>query len=333
MKNIYNLLLITVACMLLASCNDEWKDEQYVHWVSFKTKLNSQGVAPVYVRYKPQGKVTYQLPLIVSGSLVNDKDLTVHVGMFSDTLTNLNVERFGGRTELYYKELDAKHFEFPATVNILAGESTSLLPIDFSLDGLNMVDKWMLPITILHDPSYNYDANLRRHYSKALLRIFPFNDYSGNYSATTYKVYFKGSESEAIVPEYKMAYVVDDKTVFFYAGLIDEENLDRKHYKVFFEFTDDAVDPYTNKLKIYTDNDQMNLIVVGQPTYEMEEKMDDTKPYLKIINVILNIEYTYQDYTTVPGYIMDYVVKGTLIMERRIDTRMPDEDQAIEWDN
>ncbi|MDU1890116.1 MAG: DUF4973 domain-containing protein [Dysgonomonas sp.] len=318
MKKIYNLFLIITACLLCWSCNNEWEEEQYVHWVSFKTTINSQGVSPVYVRYKPEGKVTFQLPLIVSGSLMNNKDLSVQ-------------ERFGSRTELYYKELESKHFEFPETVNIPSGESTALLPIDFSLKDLDMVDKWMLPITILSDPSYNYEANLRRHYCKALLRVLPFNDYSGEYSATTYKVYFKENENEAIVPDGHTAYVVDDKTVFFYAGLVDEERLDRAHYKVFFEFTDEAIDPYTNKLNIYTDNSQMNLVVNGQPTYEVEEKMDATKPYLKIINVTLNMEYTYQDYTSVPNYVLDYIVKGTLILERRIDTRIPDEDQAIQW--
>ena len=51
-----------------------------------------------------------------------------------------------------------------------------------------------------------------------MLRISPFNDYSGQYSATAYKVYFKGNEKEAIVPEYHTSYVIDDKTIFFYDG-------------------------------------------------------------------------------------------------------------------
>ena len=320
-----------IAVVLCTSCNDEWEKEQYVHWVSFKAPLNEQGVTSVYVRYKSEGKATYQLPLIVSGSLVNEKDLTVHVGLDTDTLKVLNPERFGSRTELFYKVLDSKFYNFSETVTIPAGQSTALLPIDFSLNNLDMVDKWMLPVTILHDSSYDYDANLRRHYRKALLRIYPFNDYSGEYSATQYKVYFKGNENEAIVPESHTAYVVDDKTVFFYAGLVDEERLDRKHYKIFFEFTDEMIDLETNKLNIYTDNDQIELNVKGQPSYSVEEKMDDVLPYLKHIYVTLSLEYEYKDYTSVPGYTIDYIVKGTLIMERKINTQIPDEDQAIEW--
>jgi len=331
MKTIYNILLIMIAMVFCISCNDEWKTEQYVHWVSLKSNPNSQGVTPVYVRYKPDGKVTYQLPMIVSGSLTNEKDLTIHVALNPDTLDIFNTERFGSRTELFYKILEPKYYSFPETVNIPPGESTGLLPIDFSLNKLDMVDKWLLPVIILDDPSYNYQANLRRHYRKALLRIFPFNDYSGEYSATAYKVYFKGNENEAIVPEFHTAYVVGEKEIFFYAGLVDEERLDRKHYKIFVEFTDEMIDLQTKKLRIYTDNDKINLVVKGQPGYTVEEEMDVTLPYMKIVNVIINLEYEYQDYTSVPGQALDYIVKGTLIMERRINTQIPDEDQAIEW--
>ena len=44
-----------------------------------------------------------------------------------------------------------------------------------------------------------------------------------------------------------------------------------------------------------------------------------------------NLEYEFTDYTSVPGYPLEYVVKGSLTMERKINTQIPDEDQAIEW--
>ena len=100
-----------------------------------------------------------------------------------------------------------------------------------------------------------------------MLRISPFNDYSGQYSATAYKVYFKGNEKEAIVPEYHTSYVIDDKTIFFYAGLIDIDRLDRKYYKIKFEFTEEKIDLQTRKLKISSDNEDINLVVKGQPSY------------------------------------------------------------------
>ena len=93
-----------------------------------------------------------------------------------------------------------------------------------------------------------------------MLRISPFNDYSGQYSATAYKVYFKGNEKEAIVPEYHTSYVIDDKTIFFYAGLIDIDRLDRKYYKIKFEFTEEKIDLQTRKLKISSDNEDINLV-------------------------------------------------------------------------
>jgi len=69
MKKIYFFPFIMVAFFLFSSCNDEWKEEQYSHYVSFKAPLNDKGVTQIYVRYKTDGEVTYQLPLIVSGSI------------------------------------------------------------------------------------------------------------------------------------------------------------------------------------------------------------------------------------------------------------------------
>jgi len=327
MKKIYNLILIMIALIMCVSCNDEWKDEQFKQLVSFKAPINDQGVTPVYVRYKPNGKVTYQLPLIVSGSTDNNNNLTVHVTEDADTLKVLNQERFSTRTELFYKQLDSKHYTRPETVNIPSGTNTAMMPIDFSLANLDMTDKWVLPLTILDSPSYNYDVNARKNYRKALLRIFPFNDYSGVYSATAYKVYFAGSESEAIVPDFKTAYVVDDNTVFFYAGLVDEDHLDRKNYKIFVKFNDDNA----KSLTITTDNPLIDLKVNGRPDYFVEEVMDAVLPYLKNVYVVVNLNYEYKDYTSVPGYELHYIVKGTLTMQRKINTQIPDEDQAIQW--
>lgn len=327
MKKINSFLSIITALMLCVSCNDEWKDEQFEQYVSIKAPLDSKGVTPVYIRYKPDGKVSYQLPLIVSGSTINQNDLTVHIAVDPDTLNVLNTERFSSRTELYYKQLENKYFTTPETVEIHAGNSTGLVPIDFSLTGIDMSDKWILPLTILNNPSYNYETNMRKTYRKALLRIFPFNDYSGEYSATAYKVYFRGNESEAIVPEYHTAYVVDENTIFFYAGLVDEDRLDRKNYKVFVKFNADNA----KTLTITTDNPTIQLDVKGTPNYTIEEEMDATRPYLKHIYVMVNLEYDFVDYTSVPGYPLEYTVKGTLIMERKINIQIPDEDQAIEW--
>lgn len=331
MKKVYNLLLIMTVLILCASCNNEWEKEQFRQLVSFKAPLDSKGTRSIYVRYKPNGKVTFQLPLIVSGSTVNSKNLTVHVALDPDTLKVLNQARFGSRTELFYKQLSTQYYNIPETAEIPAGESTALFPIDFSLANLDMVDKWVLPLNIEDGPSYGYTANPRRNYRKALLRIYPFNDYSGEYSATAYKVYFKGNEKEPMVPEYHSSYVVDEKTIFLYAGLVDEDRLDRSQYKIFVRFDEDKIDLQTKKATIYTDNPDINLVVRGQPSYSIEEEMDATRPYLKHVYVTLNMEYEYRDYTSVPGYPLDYVVKGSLTMERKINTQVPDEDQAIEW--
>lgn len=146
------IAMVAIGCM---SCNNEWEDEQFTQLVSFKATLNSDGVSPIYVRYQTDGVKRYDVPVLVSGSTVNSQDRTVHIGLDPDTLVSLNLERFGTyRTELYYKQLDPQYYTMPETVKIPAGQRQTLLPIDFTLGGmdnanpLNMVEQYVLPLTI-----------------------------------------------------------------------------------------------------------------------------------------------------------------------------------------
>lgn len=329
MKKIYALLSLFAVLIWCSSCNDEWKDEQYEHYVSFKAPIESGngGVTPIYVRYKTNEKVSYQLPLIVSGSTTNDKNMTVHVAVDPDTLKVLNYEWFQNRTDYYYKELSTGYYSIPQTVNIKAGENTGLMNIDFTLKGIDLVDKWVLPLTVLDDPSYDYMSNPRKYYNKALLRIFPFNDYSGAYSGTALKVYMEGYENETpIVNSVIRTYVVDENAIFFYAGNIDEDRQDRRNYKIYATFDEQG------GVTLSSDNPDMKFVVNRDPSYVITEMMDDVRPYLLHRYVTINnIDYQFTDYTMVPNIDINYLVSGSLTLERQINTQIPDEDQAIEW--
>jgi hypothetical protein len=327
-KNIYGLLLVPAMLVLCGSCNKDWVSEQYEHYVSFKAPLGDNGVSRISVRYKPDGYVTYQLPVIVSGSTTNVKNITIHVEVDSDTLQMLNNERFQSRTDFYYRELNGTYFRMPETVDIKAGESIALMGIDFSLSGIDLTDKWVLPLTIVDDPSYGYQSHPRKHYRKALLYVTPFNDYSGTYGGTALKTFFTGYEDQpAMVTSEIPVYVVDENTVFFYAGTVDENRIDRRNYKIYAEF-----DNTTMGVTLYSDNPDMNFSAISQPVYSINESMDATRPYLLHRYVTVSgIEYTYEDYTIVPEQRISYTVRGSLTLERKINTQIPDEDQAIEW--
>lgn len=229
MKIIYNCWFALCMLLLITSCNDEWKDEQYRQYISFKAPIKDKdnGVTPIYVRYNPDGKVRYQLPVIVSGSTTNEQDIDVHVALYEDTLEILNRERFSGRTDLWYTLLEEDKYEFPEIVHIPAGTCVEQLNIDFDLRGINMTDKWVLPLTIVDDASYNYQGHPRKNYAKALLRVIPFNDYSGSYSTSTMEVYIRNAngstDNKPMVTNNRTAYVVDNNTIFFYAGLMSED--------------------------------------------------------------------------------------------------------------
>ena len=46
---------------------------------------------------------------------------------------------------------------------------------------------------------------------------------------------------------------------------------------------------------------------------------------------ISRIGYEYKDYTAIEGHSITYVVSGSMVMERKLNTQIPDEDQAFEW--
>ena len=332
MRKLIMYIGMFMAALSVVSCQEEWKDELYEQFASFKAVIGDNGVTDIYIRYKEDGKVTYQLPVIISGSTFNAIDREIHIAVDPDTLATLNDERFG-REDLYYQLLGEEHYDFPSTLMIKAGTSVDTLGIDFMLGGVDMVEKWVLPLAIEDDPSYNYVSHPRKNYAKALLRIMPFNDYSGTYSTTTMQVFIKNedgsyNQEDAIVESTRTAYVVDENTVFFYAGLMDEELIDRRNYKVYFNF-----DPENHYLSLSTDNEKIKLQPANNNmfAFTVSEQMDATYPYLMHRYVIFNIEYDFVDYTSAPGVEIPYKVAGTMTLERQINTQIPDEDQAIQW--
>ena len=320
-------ILFPFLIIFIVSCNDEWKDELYSHYVSFKAPINSKGVTDIYVKYMKDSLSTYQLPLIVSGTTTNSKNLNVKVALDIDSLNTLNYERFQNRKDLYFTPLDKLFYDIPSyAVTIPSGSRQALFPINFSFEKIDMFHKWVLPLTIVDDdPQANYNANPRKHYRKAMLRVIPFNDYSGTYQTTAMRIYFKGTNTNALVINNRTTSVVDENTIFFYAGATDEDDKNRNIYKIKARFNRDGT------LNMYVEDERINFQLLQTPRYTIEENMDDLLPYLKHRYITINLSYLYDDITSVPGVSISYEVKGSMIMERKINIQIPDEDQAIEW--
>ena len=226
-EKIYYLLFAVLMALFCTACNEEWTDEQYEHYVSFKAPMDyARGVTDIYVKYKLNGAVTYQLPVIMSGSTLPGHDTEVQIAIDSDTLKSINWEYFHNRTDLYYKELTSDYYEVEnMNVVIPADDCVGLLNVNFKLGGIDLVDKWVLPLTIRESPIGSYTPHPRKNYKKALLRVVPFNDYSGIYSTTTMEVGFTDSGTK-MTTNTRTAFVVDEHSVFFYAGLMNEEELE-----------------------------------------------------------------------------------------------------------
>lgn len=332
--------------MMSTSCNNEWTDEQYEQYISFKAPLDTEGssvgVTTVYVpftrldadgnaKYGEEGLSSYDLPVIVSGSTHNSRDLTVHVA-HSDTLDILNVERFSTRSELYYIDM-SDYASYPETLDIPKGQDIGLLNIKFDFRGIDLTDRYVLPLTVVEKPEYGYERNPRKNYATAMLRVLPYTTYSGEYQATNVKFYIVSggvTDNEPGAMTAVQSYVVNENTVFFYAGTFNESSLLRKEYKVFARFEPYEQGGTRGTVTFYTDNERMNFVQNKIATFTIIEQDDEVQSYIMRRTVIVNdVDYTFTDYSTAPGSEITYNVNGTMSMERKLNTQMPEEDQII----
>ena len=258
-------------------------------------------------------------------------------------LVVLNKERYSTRIDLYYQVLPATFYSLPETVEIKAGENTALLPIDFKLNNIDLSEKWVLPLTVEESSDGSYTPNYRKHYRKALLRVMPFNDYSGNYSAVNYKCYIKGAESEAPFVKKLCNDLCGGRSKPFFSmlALLMKPVSIGKGYRILAKFINNDNGEIGNVELSPADSDNKMKFQIGKDdygkevtlTYSVTETMDPIRPYLKRKTIIIrNINYTYVDYTTIPGVETEYHVIGSLALERQINTQIPDEDQAIDWE-
>ncbi|MDR1155020.1 MAG: DUF4973 domain-containing protein [Bacteroidales bacterium] len=333
------------ALLFFSGCNDEWKDELYTQMVSLKAPIGNDNVNVIYLRYHPQGEVIYKLPVVVSGSKTNGRDYDVRIDVDNDTLPILNREIYSDRADLYYHQLPASFYEFPSsTCHIPSGTNVELFDVKFKFSGLDLVEKWVLPLTIMLDPSYT--MNVYKGRQKALLWVRPFNDYSGSYSATSLYVYFGSNTTSYMTANTRTMQVVDENTVFFYAGITEELTEKRGEYKVKCKFNDpyeviELVDNSTGEkngllekrglLELSAENPLIGFEVIGTPSYRITEEFDIDRPYIVKRNFTLTMEYKYQDYTSSESMLFPYRCTGTMTMQRNVNTLIPDEDQAILW--
>ena len=336
MKKVYILGIILGACTLFSSCNDEWKDELFTRMISFKAPNGNNSVSDIYIRYQPDGSGSFQLPVIVSGSQANTKDIDVKISVDNDTLAILNTEKYLDRRDLWYKQLPEQFYSFPTNgvCRIPAGKDVQTYDIDFHLEGLDLNEKWVLPLTIETDPSY--ELNIRKGYYKALLNLHLFNDYSGTYSATGMNVYLGESSNDPATAGTRDVRVVDDKSVFFYAGTWWGEDEHRDKYKVIVEFgegTKDADGVVTGPLTVRAGDaaNEAQISSFGNCRYRRSVEPHPTQPYIELHTTVMYLNYYYTDVTSDPTNPILYRVTGNMSMQRSVNKLIPDQDQAIQW--
>lgn len=318
MKYAYIAILLT--SLLCWGCNKEWEDELFVKDVSFV----KNGVVPVYARYlSTGGSVTLKVPVVLSGSTNNTEDVQVTLALDTDTLQNLNFDRFRNRQDLYFITLPTNNYSFSSTTTTIPKDSKlGYFDLNLKMENMDMYNKYILPVKLV--ATSKYSVSPRRWYEKSLMQIIPFNDYSGNYSVPGQVKRTEGNEPALTVPT-RTAWVVNENTVFFYAGVIEEEAYDRLKYKISARFNADGT-------VTLTANDPAIKFKQNGGTYTIAKKMDDVQPYLQRTVTTMNLDYEYEDITQ-PAFPLRYRFTGAMVLERVRNTQIPEEDQQVVIDS
>jgi hypothetical protein len=315
-------LYILVSLLTGVACNKEWAEELYVKEVSFV----KSGVVKVYAKYKSQGGVVrVKVPVVLSGSTGNPDDLEVTIAIDKDTLENLNFDRFRLRKDLYFQELPAANYSFASmTTTIPKGSLQGYFEVDLKLEGLDLINKYILPLKIV--ATSNDNASKKRWFSKSLMQIIPFNDYSNRYSnaGLIWNRDVPQNNQTALTTPNRTAWVVDERTVFFFAGNLDEETYDRATYKIMATFNADSTVTLAAP-------DATIKFTQKAGTYTISKKMDEVQPYLEKTYITMNLEYWYSDITN-PAFPINYRFIGPLTLERIRNIQIPDEDQQVQFE-
>ena len=313
-------LYIFLALLSGIACNKEWTEELYVKEVSFV----KSGVVKVFAKYKSQGGVvTVKVPVILSGSTGNPDDLEVTIALDRDTLENLNFDRFRLRKDLYFQELPAANYSFKSMTTIIPkGSLQGYFELELKLENLDLINKYILPVKIVS--TSNDNVAKRRWFSKSLMQIIPFNDYSNRYSnaGLIWNRDLPQNNQTALTTPYRTAWVVNEQSMFFFAGNIDEEAYDRARYKIMATFKPDST------VTLSAPDATINFSQKGG-TYTISKKMDEVQPYLEKTYITMNLEYWYSDITN-PAFPINYRFIGPLTLERIRNIQIPDEDQQVQ---
>lgn len=319
MKKAYLYVLLILITAI--SCNKEWEEELYAKDVSFVRN----GVVNVYAKYKSEGGVVpIKVPVILSGTTENNEDVQVTIAIDKDTLNNLNFDRFRLREDLYFQELPKANYSFKSmSTTIPKGSLEGYFDLNLKLDGLDMVNKYILPIKITTTSKNN--VNVRRWFSKSLMQITPFNDYSGLYSnaGQMWNRDLPQNNQTALTVLSRTTWVVDENTVFFFAGVLDENAYERAKYKVFARFNSDST------VSLWSENPAINFSH-KQGRYTVTRKMDEVQPYLEKTYVTMNLEYWFSDITN-PAYPINYRFTGPMTLEKIKNIQIPEEDQQVQY--
>jgi hypothetical protein len=300
MKKVINISLIALSLFILASCQDELKDELFYKYTYI--------VERAWHEYNAEIKDDNTLELLVNfgvnGTSKNDKDITIKVVNDPDTLAAYNFERFKLQTGSYYTELPPDCYAFDKTsYTIKKGEYTTTAKIKVDLNLIqDIYSDYVLPLKIASSAGEGIGPN---KCSKSLLHIVPTNKFSGTYSGSgTVKI---DGKSQSTSVGSAILYASSLNTCYMYAGNANQStDVNYKKYAI-----DVAFDSNDNIVLSSKNADLQFQPIKAVITRKYVLHSTDTRYYIQ--TSVLTLQYKYKDLTIGENRTLVYSGTHTLI--------------------
>jgi hypothetical protein len=287
------LILINFSIMFV-SC-DKLPDEQFEKQVIMTRNgfvdriIDSTGVTPLSVS--------------ISGTSILDKDLTVKIDVDTTALRLYNFDKFRFDLPLYYQTLPDSCYDLSnKTIIISKGNEYGTLPIKLNVGKIDKFKQYVLPLSVSSTSDYVIGQT---DYKTILMHILLQNKFSGRYAMSG--ILHNTKEGDHSISMTRRLYMLDSKNCYFYAGNVDDENINRTDYIVKMTLNNDkTISLSASNADIYFKPDASAVSPKKTNVYEIM-----TEGSYKFY-----VSYGYAD-ISVKGFPVAYTFRGELTFDMK----------------
>lgn len=282
------MFFVCILFSITISCDDELDDELFTRY----TYLLDNGWIDSYsLLVEDDNTAILPLDFGISGTSMNNKEVSIKVAVDPDLLLAYNEERYKGLTERYFQELPHNSYTFDKEdktyiiskgIENVRGE----VKIDLNkLRAINIFDEYVLPLRIVESEGEIIGPD---DYATVLAKISFKNILSGDLAGNGTIKYRRNNKDYTETVNGRSFQAIGKKQSYFYVGDVTRQSENAAKYILILTLDDEE------NVTLSALNEALDFIPIANKlkrTYR--EKNNDNRYYIQ--TSVLDIKYTYKD--------------------------------------